>query len=205
MNKEHNKLHWENIYTKKLPQEVSWYQQEPTISLEIIQNFSDKNARIIDIGGGMSVLIDHLLGAGYSNLALLDISNKAIEHVKKRLSDQASQIEWFEKDITEFVPPHPYDIWHDRAVFHFLTDVKSRQLYVNALKNAVKSGSHIIIAAFAKDGPKKCSGLDIVRYDNSSIQHELGDEFILLDNQFETHITPAGTEQRFIYFIFQRK
>lgn len=205
MNKENTKLHWENIYTEKLPQEVSWYQQEPTVSLEIIRHFSDKSARIIDIGGGVSVLIDHLLKRGYSNLALLDISAKALEHVKNRLSDQAAKIEWFEKDITEFVPPHTYDIWHDRAVFHFLTDIKSRQLYVNVLKNAVKPGSHIIIAAFAKDGPKKCSGLDTVQYDNASIQHELGDEFILLDSQPETHITPAGKEQRFIYFVFQRK
>jgi len=205
MNKKNTKLHWDNIYTNKPPQEVSWYQQEPTVSLEIIQHFSDKNARIIDIGGGMSVLIDYLLKAGYANLALLDISGKAIEHVRKRLSDQASTIEWFEKDITEFAPPHIYDIWHDRAVFHFLTDIKSRQLYVNVLKNAVKSGSYIIIAAFAKDGPQKCSGLDIVQYDEPSIQYELGDEFILLDSQSEKHITPAGKEQHFIYFIFQRK
>ena len=205
MNKENTKSHWENIYTEKLPQDVSWYQQEPIISLEIIQRFGDKNARIIDVGGGESVLVDRLLKEGYSNLAVLDISGKAIEYVKKRLSDQASKIEWFEKNITEFVPLHAYDIWHDRAVFHFLTDMKSRHLYVNVLKNAVKSGSHIIIATFAKDGPKKCSGLDIVQYDNPSIQHELGDEFILLDSQFESHITPAGKEQRFIYFIFQRK
>tara|TARA_R110002072_G_scaffold202521_1_gene360413 strand:- start:607 stop:1224 length:618 start_codon:yes stop_codon:yes gene_type:complete len=205
MNKENTKSYWENIYTEKLPQEVSWYQRKPTVSLEIIQHFGDKKARIIDIGGGTSVLVDHLLKEGYSNLALLDISSKAIEHVKNRILDQESEIEWFEKDITEFVSPHPYDIWHDRAVFHFLTDIKSRQLYVNVLKNSVKSKSHIIIAAFAKDGPKKCSGLDIVQYDNPSIQRELGNEFILLDSQFETHITPTGNEQHFIYFVFQRK
>ncbi|HAT4425625.1 class I SAM-dependent methyltransferase [Legionella pneumophila serogroup 1] len=205
MNKENTKIHWESIYTEKLPQNVSWYQQEPTISLKIIRCFSDKNARIIDVGGGASILVDHLLKSGYSNLAVLDISGQAIEHVKNRLSDQATTIEWFEKDITAFIPPHTYDIWHDRAVFHFLTDIKSRQLYVNVLKNTVKSGSHIIIATFAKDGPQKCSGLDIVQYDNPSIQHELGNEFILLDSQFEMHITPAGKEQRFIYFVFQRK
>lgn len=205
MNKENTKIYWESIYAEKHPQDVSWYQQEPTISLKIIRHFSDKNARIIDVGGGASVLVDHLLKSGYSKLTVLDISGKAIGHAKNRLPDQATTIEWFEKDITEFIPPHTYDIWHDRAVFHFLTEIKSRQMYVNVLKNAVKSGSYIIIAAFAKDGPKKCSGLDIVQYDNPSIQHELGDEFILLENQFETHITPAGKEQRFIYFVFQRK
>ena len=205
MNQDDTKLHWENIYTEKLAEEVSWYQQEPTVSLEIIQDLSDKNARIIDIGGGLSVLIDHLLKAGYTNLALLDISGKAIRDVKKRLSHQASKVEWFERDITEFAPPHSYDIWHDRAVFHFLTDIKSRQLYVDALKNAVKPGSHVIIAAFAKNGPRQCSGLDIVQYDNFSIQHELGDEFILLKSQKETHMTPTEKEQRFIYFVFQRQ
>lgn len=205
MNKDKTKLHWENIYTEKLAEEVSWYQQEPTVSLEFIEHLSDKNAQIIDIGGGVSLLIDHLLQAGYANLALLDISGKAIADVKKRLSTQASKVEWFEQDITEFSPPHSYDIWHDRAVFHFLTDKQARQLYVKALKNAVKPGAHIIIAAFAKDGPKQCSDLDIVQYDRFAIQHELGDEFILLNSQEETHITPAGKEQRFIYFVFQRQ
>jgi len=205
MDKDNTKLHWENVYTEKQPQEVSWYQKEPTVSLEIIKHFSDKNSRIIDIGGGTSMLIDYLLKIGYSNLALLDISSKAIEHVRNRIADGASNIEWFEKDITEFVPPHPYDIWHDRAVFHFLTDIESRQLYVKVLKNAVKLGAHIIIAAFAKGGPKKCSGLDIVQYDNPSIQLELGDNFILIDSKFETHITPSGNEQQFTYFVFQRK
>jgi len=205
MNKENTKTYWESIYAEKHPQDVSWYQQEPTISLKIIRHFSDKNARVIDVGGGASVLVDHLLKVGYSNLAVLDISGKAIEHAKNRLPDQATTIEWFEKDITEFIPPHAYDIWHDRAVFHFLTEIKSRQLYVHVLKNAVKSGSYIIIATFAKDGPQKCSGLDIVQYDDLSIQHEIGEEFILLDSQFEAHITPTGKEQRFIYFVFQRK
>lgn len=205
MNKENTKTHWESIYAEKLPQDVSWYQQEPTIALKIIRHFSDKNARIIDVGGGASVLVDHLLKSGYSKLAVLDISGKAIEHTKNRLPYQATTIEWFEKDITEFIPPHTYDIWHDRAVFHFLTDIKSRRLYINVLKNTVKSGAHIIIATFAKDGPTKCSNLDIVQYDNLSIQNELGDEFNLLESQFETHTTPAGREQRFIYFVFQRK
>jgi 2-polyprenyl-3-methyl-5-hydroxy-6-metoxy-1,4-benzoquinol methylase len=116
------KKHWEKIYTEKLPQEVSWFQKEPTISLKIIQQFSDNNARIIDVGGGASVLVDHLLKLGYANIAVLDISGKAIEIVKNRLADKAERIEWYENDITQFVPLHAYDIWHDRAVFHFLVD-----------------------------------------------------------------------------------
>ncbi|HAT1926169.1 TPA: class I SAM-dependent methyltransferase [Legionella pneumophila] len=205
MNKNNTKSHWQSIYTEKLPQDVSWFQQEPTISLKLIQRFCDKNAQIIDVGGGASVLVDHLLKLGYSNLAVLDISGKAIEHAKKRLHDQAIKVKWFEKDITEFIPPHTYDIWHDRAVFHFLTDIKSRQLYVNVLKKSIKPGAYSIIATFAKDGPTQCSGLDIVQYDESSIRDELGDGFVLLESQFEVHITPAGREQRFIYFAFQRK
>ena len=133
MNNKSIKSHWENIYTKKLTQELSWYQQEPTISLEVILRFAKKDNSIIDIGGGTSVLIERLLQKGYANLALLDISSKAIEHVKNRVSDQISKVEWFEKDITEFAPPHNYDIWHDRAVFHFLTDIKARKLYINGI------------------------------------------------------------------------
>jgi len=122
-----------------------------------------------------------------------------------RLVDQAGKVEWYESDITQFIPLHKYDIWHDRAVFHFLTDKKSRESYIMALKNTIESGGHIIIATFTKDGPKKCSGLDIVQYDNLSIQQELGNEFILLESQSEIHHTPAGYEQRFMYFVFQRK
>lgn len=136
---------------------------------------------------------------------MLDISGKAIEYAKRRLADQADKVEWYEKDITQFTPLHAYDIWHDRAVFHFLTDRKSRASYINALESTIKSGSHAIIATFAKDGPKKCSGLDIVQYDSSSIQEEIGDKFVLLESQPEIHITPSGKEQRFNYFVFQRK
>jgi len=199
------KEHWQSIYTEKSPQEVSWYQQVPAISLDLIRRFSNKHSRIIDIGGGASVLIDHLLKAGYENLSVLDISCKALEHIKSRLSDQAHLIEWFDSDITEFSPPHSYDMWHDRAVFHFLTDKIARQLYVNVLKETVQSGAYVIIATFSKDGPHKCSGLEVVQYDNPSIMYELGEQFILLENQFEMHVTPSGKEQQFIYFVFQRK
>lgn len=205
MNSKDSKQHWDEVYTKNLPEEVSWFQKEPTASLQFIHNIGNKKSRIIDVGGGASTLTEHLLKSGYSNVAVLDISGKAIEYAKEKLTNQSDKVEWYIDDITKFVSPYPYDIWHDRAVFHFLTDKASRELYLKTLKNTVHSGGHVIIATFAKDGPTKCSGLDIVQYDSVSMQHELGDEFLLLENQFEAHQTPKGNKQHFIYFLFQKR
>lgn len=204
MNIKNSREYWDDIYTKNRPDEVSWFQKEPTISLNLIQRLSDNKAQIIDIGGGVSVLTDCLLKLGYSNVAVLDISKKAIDQAKIRLAEQAIKVEWYVKDITDFIPSHPYDIWHDRAVFHFLVDPKSRGAYVKALKNSLSPKGYAIIATFAKDGPKKCSGLDIVQYDSLSIQDELGDEFTLMEYQSEIHLTPKMNEQNFNYFLFQR-
>lgn len=198
-----NKNHWEKIYTDKSPQEVSWFQAEPVISLKIIQSIG-KDARIIDVGGGASTLVDNLLKPGYASLAVLDISGKAIEIAKKRLGDKANLVEWHENDITEFTPPHTYDIWHDRAVFHFMTDKNSRNAYKESLLKSTQSGSHVIIATFAKDGPKKCSGLDTMQHDDPSIRDEFGEEFLLVESLLESHHTPSGNEQQFIYFILRR-
>lgn len=198
------KQYWNEIYEKKHPEEVSWFQKKPTISLQFIHDIGNKKSRIIDVGGGTSTLTEHLLKSGYPNVAVLDISDKAIEYAKEKLKNQSDEVEWYVDDITKFVSPHPYDIWHDRAVFHFLTDKTSRELYVKTLKNTVNSGSHVIIATFSKDGPTKCSGLDIVQYDVDSIERELGDEFLLVENRLETHETPNGNKQNFIYFLFQR-
>jgi 2-polyprenyl-3-methyl-5-hydroxy-6-metoxy-1,4-benzoquinol methylase len=200
-----NKQHWDDIYTNKSPESVSWFQREPTLSIKLIQSFCGLQSRIIDVGGGASLLVDHLLNLGCSKVAVLDVSDRAIEYVKKRLANRATQVEWYVNDITQFTPGHTYDIWHDRAVFHFLNEEKSRKSYLSVLKNTIKPRGYVIIASFSKDGPKKCSGLDIVQYDTVSIQKEFGDEFILLENQLENHVTPAGNEQQFIYFIFQRK
>ncbi|PIZ04210.1 MAG: SAM-dependent methyltransferase [Gammaproteobacteria bacterium CG_4_10_14_0_8_um_filter_38_16] len=205
MNSKNSKQHWNEIYTKNLPEEVSWFQKEPAVSLEIIQRVGNKESRIIDVGGGASTLASCLLKKGYSHVAVLDISDKAIEYAKKKLANQSDKVEWYVDDITNFVSPHSYDIWHDRAVFHFLTDKESRALYVRTLKNTLNPGSFVIIASFAKDGPAKCSGLDIIQYDAASIQHELGNEFLLLENQLETHQTPKGNKQHFTYFLFQRR
>jgi 2-polyprenyl-3-methyl-5-hydroxy-6-metoxy-1,4-benzoquinol methylase len=205
MDKETSKAHWEKIYAEKLPQEVSWYQSEPTISLQIMKNISDQNSRIIDVGAGESVLVDHLVDLGYLNLSVLDISGKAIDHVKQRLQGKAKNIEWHEQDVTQYIPLHAYDIWHDRAVFHFLTNHESRSAYIEVLQNSTKKGSYVIIATFSKEGPQKCSGLDVVQYNDSTIQQVFGDEFQLLASQTETHITPSGNEQKFIYFLFRRR
>jgi len=200
------KAHWQNIYQEKSPLDVSWYQQEPKLSLELIHRtgiFHDEP--IIDVGGGASVLVDFLCKDGFTNLSVLDISGKALADAKNRLGELAKNIEWIEADITEFNTPHIYSLWHDRAVFHFLTDESDRRKYVSALTHALKAGGHLIIAAFAIGGPDKCSGLEIVQYDSSKLQAELGEEFELLEERNETHTTPAKKEQKFIYFRFIRK
>lgn len=197
--------HWERVYTEKLPQDVSWFQEKPIISLSLIQNVAGIDSRIIDVGGGASFLTERLLSLGYSSLAVLDISKTALEHAQKRLLNHAHKIKWYEQDITQFVPTEKYDVWHDRAVFHFLTEKRNRELYITALKNSLKSGGHLIISTFAKDGPKKCSGLDTIQYDISSMKRELGDEFVLLKSLSESHYTPSKKEQDFIYFTFHRR
>ena len=200
------KHHWEQIYSDKSPLEVSWYQKEPTISLELIANSGvDKQAPLIDVGGGASLLVDYLQQQGYARLAVLDISAHALEHARGRLGEQADQVEWFEADITRFEAPHEYQLWHDRAVFHFLTDAGDRRNYVAALNRAVPKGGQVIIAAFAIGGPEKCSGLDIVQYDADKISAELGEDYALQEQREELHETPANKQQAFNYFRFARR
>ncbi len=198
--------HWEQIYKAKLPTEVSWHQAYPSMSLKLIYATGiEKAQRFIDVGGGASVLVDRLLEAGFKKLAVLDISASAIEHAKARLGAKADNIEWYEADVTEFEPPHQFELWHDRAVFHFLTDEGDRERYVRVLKETLVPGGHLIIATFAIDGPKKCSGLDVIRYDVESLYSEIGDEFELLEVHGEAHITPRNVEQKFTYFRFGRQ
>jgi 2-polyprenyl-3-methyl-5-hydroxy-6-metoxy-1,4-benzoquinol methylase len=206
MNSDNGKRHWNNVYAGKKPEELSWFQQDSTFSIKIIASIAqDRNAAIIDVGGGASSLVDSLLLLDYLNLSVLDISEKAIEHSKQRLADKAEKVSWYVEDILHFKPSHKYDVWHDRAVFHFLTDKVSREAYVRILRDGLKVGGYAVIATFAIDGPKKCSGLEVVQYDRSSIEAELGDGFILLEAHDEHHLTPKGSTQNFIYFIFRRK
>ncbi len=200
------KAHWQNVYQEKSPLDVSWYQKEPKLSVELIHRagLSD-NEPIIDVGGGASVLVDFLCKEGFTNLSVLDISENALADAKKRLGNLAKNVKWIESDITEFSSSHKFSLWHDRAVFHFLTNESDRRKYIKALTQALKAGGHLIIATFAIDGPEKCSGLEIVQYDASKLEIELGEEFELLEERKEIHITPANKEQRFVYFRFIRK
>jgi SAM-dependent methyltransferase len=205
------KEHWDRIYADRAPTEVSWYEAEPEVSLELIQAAGiSKEASIIDVGGGAAELAGRLLSAGYANVAVLDISANALNHAKKRLGTMAAKVEWFVGDVTEFAPPHTFDLWHDRAVFHFLTDPEERKKYVEVLHATVASGGQVIIAAFAMDGPKRCSGLDIVQYSSELLSDELnsgepGRGFELVGEQTKVHRTPEGKEQSFKYFRFIKK
>lgn len=199
------KQHWENVYRNKTPVEVSWFQAEPVISLEFIQNCaSDSNTAIIDVGGGASRLVDCLLDRGYKNIAVLDVSAQALEHARTRLGARADQVEWFVEDITLFRPTRKFDCWHDRAVFHFLTHSTDRELYLQTMEQALVPGADVIIATFATGGPKKCSGLDVEQYDEDKIKRTLGDRYALQEVKHETHVTPGETTQAFNYFYFRK-
>ena len=195
------KAHWERVYSDKTPSEVSWYQKEPTLSLELIRNAGlDTDAPIIDIGGGASVLVDRLLDEGYTRLSVLDISARALASAKARLGEQADKVTWYETDITRFASRRRFALWHDRAVFHFLTEKTDRSAYVTVLKQTLGSGGDLIIAAFAIGGPTRCSGLDIVQYDSNKLMAELGDGFEFVEWHDETHVTPSNKRQQFCYF-----
>lgn len=197
--------HWNRVYRDKPADRVSWYQQQPAASLELIAASGvGRDAGIIDVGGGASVLVDALLDQGYTGLAVLDVAHSALEAVRARLGDRAALVEWFEADVTRFEPTRRYALWHDRAVFHFLTDAGERAAYVRTLGKALQPGGTVIIATFAPDGPPKCSGLDVVRYDGRSLAAELGASYKLRESRREAHVTPGGMTQPFCYFRFER-
>lgn len=197
--------HWNRVYQTRAPESVSWYQRRPDVSLELIAASGiAKDAGIIDVGGGASVLVDHLLDLGYTNLAVLDVSGAALNVSRSRLAARAASVEWLEADVTTFEPPHRYALWHDRAAFHFLTSAADRASYIATLRKTLRPGGTVVIATFAPDGPPKCSGLDVVRFDEQSIVAELGAKFELREVRRETHVTPGGAEQRFSYFRFER-
>jgi len=204
MNPSGRKQHWEGVYRSKSAVETSWYQAEPTLSLAMIHNAGPVSEQgLIDVGGGASLLVDHLLSRGYRDLTVLDLSVAALEQAQKRLGSGAALVEWVVADITEYVPARTFGLWHDRAAFHFLTDPDDRKRYVRVLRSALSPGGQAIIAAFAPDGPRRCSGLDIVRYDTVSISGVLGADFVLEEERRETHVTPTGGEQRFGFYRFR--
>jgi 2-polyprenyl-3-methyl-5-hydroxy-6-metoxy-1,4-benzoquinol methylase len=194
-------VHWERIYGTKAATEVSWFRPHLETSLALIERSSaDRSARIIDVGGGESTLVDDLLASGYRNVTILDISETAIDVTKARRGSLADGVEWLAADVTkaEF-RTDAYDIWHDRAVFHFLTATAERAAYVERVAKAVKPGGHAVIGTFGPEGPTKCSGLDVQRYDAEALHGEFGSRFRLIDSLKELHQTPFGTTQQFLY------
>jgi ubiquinone/menaquinone biosynthesis C-methylase UbiE len=200
------KDHWEKVYATKATTEVSWFQQHAQLSLKLIREAGiPTSASIIDVGGGASTLVDDLLAVGYKTVTVLDLSGSALAAAKARLGTRAAQVHWIEANVVEAeLPALAYDVWHDRAVFHFLTAARDRRAYVQAVLRAVKPGGLVIVATFAEDGPTQCSGLPVMRYGANELHAEFGEPFVLLGHERESHHTPAGGEQRFVY-CFCRK
>jgi 2-polyprenyl-3-methyl-5-hydroxy-6-metoxy-1,4-benzoquinol methylase len=198
--------HWQGVYATKGENEVSWFQESPAISLELIRAANpDPAAAIIDIGGGASRLVDALLGEGYRSIAVLDLSANALDTAKKRIGEAAARVNWIVADVTNWQPTRSYDVWHDRAAFHFLTETRDRAAYRDRLQSAVRPGGQVIIGTFAPDGPEKCSGLPVQRYDGAALAAELGPSFELLDTRAEMHRTPWNATQAFQFSRFRRK
>lgn len=195
--------HWDGIYQNKSIRDVSWYQDKPVFSLKLIkQTGINKQDAVIDVGGGASTLVDYLLDAGFTNISVLDISAPALQQAQQRLRERADKVTWLVSDITEFTPSLGYHLWHDRAVFHFLTRQTDRDRYLAVLKRSLLPEGHLIIAAFAIGGPTQCSGLEVVQYDAKKLGQELGRDFELVQEEAEVHKTPDGRGQNFSYFRY---
>ena len=200
------KEHWGNVYSTKAADEVSWFQEHDRLSLQIIRDSAlAPDGRIIDVGGGASTLVDDLLSAGFSKITVLDLSAAALAKAKARLGSRAASEQWLEANILDVtLPASTYDVWHDRAVFHFLISESERHRYVEQVLHAVKPGGLVIVATFAEDGPEKCSGLPVMRYSTEGLHAEFGNTFELLGSQRESHLTPTGKEQKFVYCFCRR-
>jgi SAM-dependent methyltransferase len=200
------KSHWENVYETKPPDSVSWFQQHAERSLDLIrQSGIPVCGRVIDIGGGASTLVDGLLAQHYEQLTVLDLSGAALAAARHRLGPLAEKVHWIEADITRHeLPENGFDLWHDRAVFHFLTEPAARAAYVGSVLRAVKPGGYVIVATFADDGPTRCSGLPVARYRPDELHAEFGERFTLLRHEKESHLTPTGAVQSFLYCFCRR-
>jgi SAM-dependent methyltransferase len=197
--------HWETVFTSKEPTEVSWYRPHLENSIGLIERYAPgKSASILDVGAGESTLVYDLLANGYPNLTVLDVSRTAIEVTRQRLGAAADRVQWIVGDIVEVpLPPRAFDLWHDRAAFHFLVDRSQREAYVRAVLNAVKTGGHIVVSTFGPEGPARCSGLEVARYDAASLHAEFGSRFHLEESCEEWHNTPWGAKQQFVYCCFR--
>jgi Methyltransferase domain len=197
------KQHWEDVYQQKPDDNLSWFQPRPAISLELIcATGLQKTDALIDMGAGVSRLVDHLLAEGYSDVTLLDIAESALQKTRERLGDAANRVHWIAADVTHWKPEHQYRLWHDRAVFHFLTDATERAAYRRNLEASLVTGGTAIIASFAFEGPERCSGLPVQRYSPETLSAELGSRFRLIQHRSEAHHTPASRIQPFQYSVF---
>ena len=198
--------HWENVYTTKGEDQVSWFQETPAPSLELIELAGAVPASgIIDIGGGASRLADCLVSQDYEDVTVLDVSAAALAAAQSRMGDRASRVTWIAADVTDWQPSRSYDVWHDRAAFHFLNLPEDQAAYVARLRRALRPGGHAIIGTFAPDGPERCSGLVVSRYDATSLAATLGSGFELIDTGRHEHTTPWGAKQKFQFSTFRRK
>jgi SAM-dependent methyltransferase len=198
-----SKAHWEQVYNTKGPDQVSWFEPEATLSLALVQRVAPtRNEAIIDVGAGAATFVDGLLGAGYHDITVLDLSAAALAQAQHRLGERAAAVVWREDDIlTAKLPIEAFDVWHDRAVFHFLTDPADRRAYVDQVRRALRHGGFALVATFAEDGPARCSGLDVARYSPDSLHAQFGSDFRLLTSQRQLHRTPWGAGQAFTYCL----
>jgi 2-polyprenyl-3-methyl-5-hydroxy-6-metoxy-1,4-benzoquinol methylase len=200
------KTHWERVDVTRSPDAVGWFQPRPTLSLRLMESAGvPPDAGIIDVGAGASTLVDELLERGYDDISALDLSRSGVQHIQQRLGERAEQVQWIEADVTRFHPERCWDLWHDRAVLHFLTDPADRKGYRRALEEGVAPDGHAIIATFGLEGPKRCSGLEVVRYSPATLSAELGDAFELREARGEDHLTPTGVVQPFVFCLFRRR
>lgn len=198
-----SKSHWERVYRTTSPARVSWFQPHAARSLDLIRRVSPPpGGPMIDVGGGASTLVDDLLDAGYQDVTVLDVSGVALAEARARLGTRAALVQWWEADILDApLPQGRYQVWHDRAVFHFLTGASDRARYVAQVRKAVRPGGHVLVATFAADGPTRCSGLDVVRYTPEALHAEFGAGFRLTASVHEDHVTPTGVHQAFVYCL----
>jgi trans-aconitate methyltransferase len=198
--------HWQNVYQSKGEEQVSWTQLDPQPSLGLIDKLaSDRRASMVDIGGGASRLVDALLERGFAAITVLDLSEAALRQAKARLGAQGASVHWVAADVTDWVPPRAFDIWHDRAAFHFLVGERDRAAYIDRLHAGVRAGGHAIIATFAPDGPEKCSGLPVQRYSPESLSRTIGNAFDLVEHHGHRHVTPWGAAQSFQFSVLRRR
>ena len=205
MTKQERKQHWEQIYNDKAFEACSWYQKTPSFSLKEVQKWTDQQSAIIDIGAGESRLTSHLFSLGYKDLSVLDISSKAIENAQANFGDQANKIRWIHSDVTDFDDSKKYDLWHDRAAFHFLTHTNDINTYVDRATASIQPGGYAIIGAFSDQGPSRCSGIEVQQYTAESMTRCFEKSFELIEQQLQWHITPFETQQAFCFCTFKKK